>query len=88
MILLQKRKFQPEIKTNIENLQDVKDEFLFTFLWKFLTERISNEQLNLWEAKISLDLIMKSINSQANNKSLGNDGFIAEFFYFCSHLSK
>ena len=80
MILLQKRKFQPEIKTNIENLQDVKDEFLFTFLWKFLTERISNEQLNLWEAKISLDLIMKSINSQANNKSLGNDGFIAEFF--------
>ena len=32
MILLQKRKFQPEIKTNIENLQDVKDEFLFTFL--------------------------------------------------------
>ena len=80
MILLQKRKFQPEIKTKIENLQDVKDEFLFTFLWKFLTERISNEQLNLWEAKISLDLIMKSINSQANNKSLGNDGFIAEFF--------
>ena len=80
MILLQKRKFQLEIKTNIENLQDVKDEFLFTFLWKFLTERISNEQLNLWEAKISLDLIMKSINSQANNKSLGNDGFIAEFF--------
>ena len=80
MILLQKRKFQPEIKTIIENLQDLKDEFLFTFLSKFLTERISNEQLNLWEAKISLDLIMKSINSQANNKSLGNDGFIAEFF--------
>ena len=80
MILLQKRKFQPEIKTIFENLQDVKDEFLLTFVSKFLTERISNEQLNLWEAKISLDLIMKSINSQANNKSLGNDGFIAEFF--------
>ena len=80
MIPLQKRKFQPEIKTIFENLQDVKDEFLLTFVSKFLTERISNEQLNLWEAKISLDLIMKSINSQANNKSLGNDGFIAEFF--------
>ena len=80
MIPLQKRKFQPEIKTIFENLQDVKDEFLLTFVSKFLTERISNEHLNLWEAKIYLDLIMKSINSQANNKSLGNDGFIAEFF--------
>ena len=80
MIPLQKRKFQPEIKTIFENLQDVKDEFLLTFVSKFLTERISNEQLNFWEANIYLDLIMKSINSQANNKSLGNDGFIAEFF--------
>ena len=80
MIPLQKRKFQPEIKTIFENLQDVKDEFLLTFVSKFLTERISNEQLNFWEAKIYLDLIMKSINSQANNKSLSNDGFIAEFF--------
>ena len=80
MIPLQKRKFQPEIKAIFENLQDVKDEFLLTFVSKFLTERISNEQLNFWEAKIYLDLIMKSINSQANNKSLGNDGFIAEFF--------
>ena len=80
MIPLQKIKFQPEIKTIFENLQDVKDEFLLTFVSKFLTERISNEQLNFWEAKIYLDLIMKSINSQANNKSLGNDGFIADFF--------
>ena len=43
MIPLQKRKFQPEIKAIFENLQDVKDEFLLTFVSKFLTERISND---------------------------------------------
>ena len=36
--------------------------------WK----EISNEQFNLWEVKIFLDEIIKSINSQTNSKSRGN----------------
>ena len=37
-----------------------------------IREKISNEQFNLCEVKISLDEIIKSINSQTNNKSPGN----------------
>ena len=42
-------------------------------------KKISNKQFNFCEAKISLDEIMKSINSQSNNKFLGNDALTAEF---------
>ena len=38
-------------------------------------KKISNKQLNFCEENISLDGIIKSINSQRNNKSLGNDAF-------------
>ena len=42
-------------------------------------KKISNEHFNLCEAEISLDEIIKSINSETNNKSPGNDGLKAEF---------
>ena len=43
-------------------------------------KKISNEQFNLCKAKISLDEIIKSINSQTNNRSPGNDGLTVEFY--------
>ena len=43
-------------------------------------KKISNEHFNLCEAEISLDEILKSINSKANNKPPGNDGLTAEFY--------
>ena len=51
-------------------------------------KKISNEQFYLCEAKISLDEIIKYINSQANDKSPGNDGLTAEFYiYFSNELA-
>ena len=43
-------------------------------------EKIFNEHFNLCEAEISLDEIIKSINSETNNQSPGNDGLTAEFY--------
>ena len=59
-----------------------------TFLWnstprrQFLSKisnrkKISNEHFNLCEAETFLDEIIKSIKSQKNNKSPGNDGLKA-----------
>ena len=49
------------------------------FLSKILDRKIiSSEQYNLCEAKILLDDIIKSISSQTNNKSSGNDGLTKE----------
>ena len=42
-------------------------------------KKICYEHFNLWEAKISLDEIIKSINFETNKKSPGNDGLTAEF---------
>ena len=39
---------------------------------------MSIEQINLREARISLDEIVESINSQRNNKSSGNNALISE----------
>ena len=51
------------------------------FLSKILNrKKISNKHFNLCEAEISLDEIMKSINSETNDKSPGNDGLTAEFY--------
>ena len=48
----------------------------------------SNEKFNLCKAKISLDEIIKSINSQTNNKSQGNDGLTTEFYkHFSNELA-
>ena len=47
-------------------------------------KKVSNEHFNLCEAEISLDEIIKSINSETNDKPSGNDGLTAEF---CRHFS-
>ena len=45
----------------------------------------SNEHFNLCEVEISLDEIIKSINSETNNKPPGNDGLKAEFYKHSSN---
>ena len=61
---------------------------LLTFLAKFLTKKISNKGFNLCEVEISLDEIIKLINSQTNNKSQGNDGFKVIFYkHFSNELA-
>ena len=48
----------------------------------------SNEHFNLCETEISLDEIIKSINSETNNKPPGNDGLTAEFYrHFSNELA-
>ena len=42
-------------------------------------KKMSNEDFNLCEAEISLDAIIKSINSETNNKPPCNDGLTAKF---------
>ena len=49
------------------------------FVWKIPNrKKISYEHFNLCEAEISLDEIIKSINSETNNKPPGNDGLKAD----------
>ena len=44
--------------------------------------------MNLCEAEISVDEIIKSINSEPNNKPPGNDGLTAEFYkHFSNELA-
>ena len=51
-------------------------------------KKIYNELFNLCEAEISLDEIIKSINSETNNKPPGNDGLTAEFYrHFSNELA-
>ena len=59
------------------------------FVWKIPNrKKISNEHFNLCEAEISLDEIIKSINSETNNKPPGNDGLTAEFYrHFSNELA-
>ena len=45
--------------------------------------KIFNEHFNLCEAEISLDEIIKSINSETNDNSPGNDGLTEKF---CKHF--
>ena len=42
---------------------------------------MSNEDFNICEAETSLHKIIKSINSQTNNKSPGNDGLKALVYF-------
>ena len=50
--------------------------------------KISNEDFNLCKEEISLDKIIKSINSQTSNKSPGNDGLKAVFYkHFSNELA-
>ena len=43
-------------------------------------KKISNEHFNPCKAEISLFEIIKSINSETNNKHPGNDGLTTEFY--------
>ena len=48
----------------------------------------SNEHFNLCDTEISLDKIIKSINSETNNKPPGNDGLSAEIYrHFSNELA-
>ena len=50
------------------------------FVWKIPNKKkISHEHFNLCEAEISLDEMIKSINSGTDYKPPGNDGLTAEF---------
>ena len=59
------------------------------FVWKIPNrKKISYEHFNLCEAEISLDEIIKSINSETNNKPLAHDGLTAEFYqHFSNELA-
>ena len=49
---------------------------------------MSNEHFNLCEVEISLDEIIKSINSETNNRSSHNGGLTAEFYkHFSNELT-
>ena len=48
-------------------------------------KKISNENCNLCEAEISLDEMIKSINSETNSKPLAHDGLTAEFYQHFSN---
>ena len=51
-------------------------------------KKISNEHFNICEAEISLDEIIKSINSETNYKPPGNDGLTAELYrHFSNKLA-
>ena len=53
-----------------------------------IRKKISNEHFNLCEAEISLDEIIKSMNSETNNEPPGNDGLTAEFYrHFSNELA-
>ena len=43
-------------------------------------KKISNEDFNLYEKETSLLEVIRAINSQANNKSPGDDGLKATFY--------
>ena len=43
-------------------------------------KKITNEHFHLCEPEISLDEIIKSINSETNDKTPGNDGLTEEFY--------
>ena len=79
------------LKKNYEKLYTKRTSTAATteFVWKIPTrKKKSNEHFSLFEAEISLDKIIKSINSKTNNKPPGNDGLTAEFYkHFSNELA-
>ena len=71
------RNFYEKLKTKKTTSKATTTEFLSKIL---IRNKTSNEQFHHCEAKLSLDEAAKSINSQTNNKSPGNDGLKAEFY--------
>ena len=47
---------------------------------KLITKKISNNQFHHCEASIFLEKVTKSIDSQTNIKSSGNDGVTAKLY--------
>ena len=74
-------------KKNYETLHRVK--FHSCYYWICLENSKQEQRIfNLSEAEIPLDEIIKSINSETNNKPLGNDGLTAEFYrHFSNKLA-
>ena len=71
------------LKKNYEKLYTKRTSTAATteFVWKIPTrKKKSSEHFSLFEAEISLDKIIKSINSKTNNKPPGNDGLTEEFY--------
>ena len=61
---------------------------LLNFLAKFLTDRKYLTNILIIMRQKYLQIFIKSINSEANNKSPGNDGLTAEFYkYFSNELT-
>ena len=61
---------------------------LLNLFAKFLTERKHLINTLIYEAEISLDEIIKFINSETNNKPPGNDGLTTEFYsHFWNELA-
>ena len=73
-------KKKKKIMKNFTTRRQLPNLLLLTLSAKFLTERKYLLKINLIEAKISLDEIIKSINSKTNNKFSGNYVFTAEFY--------
>ena len=67
-------KFANTFTKNFTPRRQLQKLLLLNFLEKFLTEKIYNER------KISLDDIIKSLNSHTNDKFQCNDGLAAEFY--------
>ena len=83
-ILVIQRTF-PNLQKYFKNFTPSRQLPKLLLLTKFFSKipnrnKISNEQFNLCEAKIYLDEIIKSINSQTNNKSSGSDVLTTEFY--------
>ena len=83
--LQKKKKNYEKLYTKETTSKAAATEFLSKILYR---KKISNEDFNLCEAEPSFDEIIKSINSQTNNKSPGNDGLKAVFYkHFSNELA-
>ena len=81
----EKKKNYEKLNTKEKTSKAATTEFLTTIPNR---RKISNEDFNICEAEISLDEIIKSINSQTNNKSPGNNGLKAVLYkHFSNELA-
>ena len=68
------------MKSSIQNRQMSKTAIVELFSKISNKKKISNKQFHHCEANIFLEKVTKSINSQTNIKSSGNDSLTAKFF--------
>ena len=72
------------MKSSIQNRQMSKTAIVELFSKISNKKKISNKQFHHCEANIFLEKVTKSINSQTNIKSSGNDSLAVKFY---KHLS-